>query len=43
MSENKFADWVLIINLIIGIVTLKLPVLNMLREQEVHANHSSSK
>ena len=43
MSENKFADWVLIINFIIGIVTLKLPVLNMLREQEVHAYHSSSK
>ena len=28
ISENKF-DWVLIIKFIIGIVTLKLPVLNM--------------
>ena len=41
ISENKF-DWVLIIKFIIGIVTLKLPVLNMLGKQEVHAYHSSS-
>ena len=40
ISENKF-DWVLIIKFIIGIVTLKLPVLNMLGKQEVHAYHSS--
>lgn len=41
ISENKF-DWVLIIKFIIGIVTLKLPVLNMLGKLEVHAYHSSS-
>ena len=41
ISENKF-DWVLIIEFIIGIVTLKLPVLNMLGKLEVHAYHSSS-
>ena len=38
---HKF-DWVLIIKFIIGIVTLKLPVLNMLGKLEVHAYHSSS-
>ena len=41
ISENKF-DWVLIIKFIIGIVTLKLPVLNMLGKLEVHAYHPSS-
>lgn len=41
IPENKF-DWVLIINFIIGIVTLRLPVLNMLGKQDVHAYHSSS-
>lgn len=41
ISENKF-DWVLIIKFIIGIVTLKLTVLNMLGKLEVHAYHSSS-
>lgn len=41
ISENKF-DWVLIIKFIIGIVTFKLPVLNMLGKLEVHAYHSSS-
>ena len=41
ISENQF-DWVLIIKFIIGIVTLKLPVLNMLGKLEVHAYHSSS-
>ena len=41
ISENKF-DWVLIIKFIIGIVTLKLPVLNMLGKLEVHAYNSSS-
>ena len=41
ISENKF-DWVLIIKFIIGIVTLKLPVLNMLGKLEVHAYHLSS-
>ena len=41
ISENKF-DWLLIISFIIGVVTLKLPVLNKLGKQEVHAYHSSS-